>query len=84
MKLRKIDGLLAECRPLTEDNCKKLGTQYFEIDCPFCGRKNAVFYRNFWKGTRCKNKDCRAMFNRCFKEAMRDMVPGEMAKKEGK
>ena len=77
MKLRKIDVLLAEHKPLSveEGNVKKLGRYYYEVECPFCGKKNLVFFRNFWKGTRCKNKDCRAMFDRCNSVAWRDMVP---------
>ena len=77
MVLRKIDVLLAERRPLSveEGNVKRIGKQYYEVECPFCGVKNLVFYRNFYKGTRCKNKDCRAMFDRCNSWALRDMVP---------
>ena len=57
MKLRKIDVLLAEHKPLSveEGNVKKLGRYYYEVECPFCGKKNLVFFRNFWFIPRCSN-----------------------------
>lgn len=36
-----------------------------------------IFNRNFHKGARCKNPDCRAMLRFCFHDAVRDMVPVE-------
>lgn len=75
MKLRKIDILLAETRKL--EIVLPIGKSYSEVVCPFCNNHNLVFNRNFHKGARCKNPDCRAMLRFCFHDAVRDMVPDE-------
>ncbi len=73
MRLVKIDPLLAEERKY--EIVQEWGREYSAVKCPFCGHVTLVFYRNFHRGVRCKDPACRAMLNRCFGTAMRDMVP---------
>jgi hypothetical protein len=78
MRLRKIDPLLAETLSLR--NCVKIAKSYWEIECPFCLQHSLVYDRNFAKGCRCTNPECRAMFRKCLNQAMRDMVPAKEAR----
>ena len=47
---------------------------YYEVECPFCQMRNLVYYRNFARGVRCGNRECRAMLYHphC---ATRDLMP---------
>ena len=48
---------------------------YYEVECPFCQRRNLVCYRNFCRGVRCDNSECRAMLYYPTHSATRDMLP---------
>ena len=71
MRLIKLD-YGAEVRPL--EKCTHIG-QYYEVMCPFCGKTNMVYWRNFCAGVRCKKEECRAMLRRPTHDATRDMLP---------
>ena len=73
MKLVKLD-YGAECRELTEYTPMGRG-EYYDVTCPFCGRRNAVYHRNFKRGVRCKKEDCKAMLYLPIKTATKDMLP---------
>ena len=75
MKMIKVDYLVAERRKYNV--VEQIGKQYCVVECPFCGHKNLVYYRNFWKGARCKNTRCRALIYRPTQEAIRDLVPSK-------
>ena len=49
--------------------------KYYEVECPFCNRRNLVYYRNFARGVRCDNRECRAMLYYPTHTATRDMLP---------
>ena len=71
MKLVKLD-FGAECRELTM--YAPLG-RYYDVTCPFCERSNLVYYRNFARGVRCQNEECRAMLYLPMHRATKDMLP---------
>ena len=48
---------------------------YYEVECPFCQRRNLVYYRNFCRGVRCRNTECRAMLYYPLHIATRDLLP---------
>ena len=48
MTLCKIDTLLAEHRAL--EKVTRIAPRYSAVICPFCGRENLVFNRNFANG----------------------------------
>lgn len=48
---------------------------YYEVKCPFCQRQNLVYYRNFCRGVRCYNRECRAMLYHPTHIATRDLMP---------
>ena len=73
MKLVKLD-FGAEVRPLTKFD-RRHGGQYYTVECPFCGRVNEIFHRNFCAGARCKSLDCRALLRLPTHDATRDMLP---------
>lgn len=66
----------AEVRPLERYTPRGKG-EFYEVDCPFCGRNQIVQTRKFHQGVRCDNADCRAMLRFCMGEATRDMLPRE-------
>lgn len=72
MKLVKLD-YGAEVRDL--DSFRPFGKYYYEVECPFCGLLNIVYYRNFRRGVRCGITDCRAMLYLPTRTATRDMLP---------
>ena len=76
MKLVKLD-YGAERRELV--SFRPFGKEYYEIECPFCGRTNLAYYRNFARGIRCDNKSCRAMLYYPMHNATRDMLPANEA-----
>ena len=51
------------------------GKEYYEVECPFCNRRNIVYYRNFARGVRCGNTECRAMLYHPLHCATRDLLP---------
>ena len=73
VKLVKLD-YGAEVRPLTKFD-RRHGGQYHTVECPFCGRLNEIFHRNFCAGARCKNSDCKALLRLPTHDATRDMLP---------
>lgn len=77
MKLLKLD-FGAERRPL--EIFAPLGKQYYDVECPFCGRRSLVYFRNFSAGFRCHNTDCRAMLRFPTKDATRDLLPANETK----
>ena len=72
MKLVKID-YGAESREL--EIYAPIGSGYYEVECPFCQRRNLVYYRNFARGVRCSNMECRAMLYYPLHSATRDLLP---------
>jgi hypothetical protein len=72
MKLVKLD-FGAEVRRL--ENFTPHGSNYYEVECPFCGASNIVQTRNFHKGVRCRTPDCQAMLYYCMKNATKDKLP---------
>ena len=48
---------------------------YYEVECPFCQRRNLVYYRNFCRGMRCGNSECRAMLYYPLHIATKDLLP---------
>jgi len=72
MKLVPLD-FGAEKREL--ESYTPLGKEYYEVECPFCKRRNLVYFRNFARGVRCGNKECRAMLYHPMHIATRDLLP---------
>lgn len=72
MKLVKLD-FGAESREL--EIYAPIGNGYYEVECPFCQRRNLVYYRNFARGVRCRNMECRAMLYYPLHRATRDLLP---------
>ncbi len=75
MSMVKID-FGAETRPLERYVPRGKG-EWYEVDCPFCGRNQLVQTRKFNQGVRCQGGECRAMLYFCTHEATRDMLPVE-------
>lgn len=73
MKLVKLE-IGAPTRQLERYTPRGKG-EYYEVDCPFCGRNQMVQTRKFHQGVRCANPECRAMMCYCTHDATRDMVP---------
>lgn len=48
---------------------------YYEVECPFCQRRNLVYYRNFCRGVRCCSTECRAMLYYPLHIATKDLLP---------
>lgn len=73
MKLVPLD-FGAERRDI--EICAPLGSgSYYEVECPFCQRRNLVYYRNFCRGVRCGNSECRAMLYYPLHIATKDLLP---------
>lgn len=72
MKLVRLD-FGAESREL--EIYAPLGRGYNEVECPFCKERNLVYYRNFARGVRCRNRECRAMLYSSTHIATRDLMP---------
>ena len=71
MKLFKLD-FGAERRELTMYT--PIG-KFYDVTCPFCEESNLVYYRNFARGVRCRNEECRAMLYMPTHTATKDMLP---------
>lgn len=73
MKFKTWKGIIVtETRKL--ENFTKMGKSgYYDVECPFCGNRQLVSARNFHKGVRCKNGECRAKMSYCLKEAVREV-----------
>lgn len=67
----------AETRPLERYMPRGKG-EWYEVDCPFCGRNQLVQTRKFHQGVRCDSPDCRAMLRFCTHDATRDLLPREL------
>lgn len=77
MSMVKLD-FGAETRKLT--NFSKMGTRYYDVECPFCGRRSSAYFRNFSAGFRCHNEDCRALLRLPTQDATRDLLPANETK----
>lgn len=50
-------------------------SSYYDVECPFCQRRNLVYYRNFCRGVRCGNSECRAMLYYPLHIATKNLLP---------
>lgn len=76
MSMVKVD-FGAETRPL-ERYMPRGNGEWYEVDCPFCGRNQLVQTRKFHQGVRCDSPNCRAMLRYGEKDATRDLLPKEL------
>ena len=53
-------------------------SEWYEVDCPFCGMNQLVQTRKFHQGVRCHNPGCRAMLRGGSWDGTRDMMPEEL------